>query len=224
MESEPIKIHYWNLRGISGYVFSLCEFTNTPYEWIKENDMEKWLASKDDLAKQGLKIPNLPWIEDGDTKLSESLAILNYIAEKAGHKDMIPAQQNLTTFLMYEGVILDLHKHFGYMAYSHKTMEEFKAAYENSGRFFFKLVHLNNHLGSSPWILGDKISILDFLFADNLERYLDIEKDLGLEIISKHENLQAYLKKYWALDKIKAYRESDRFVARPYHAPFAVWK
>ena len=163
-------------------------------------------------------------MQDGDVKISESIAIMNYIAEKSGHKNMIPASQNMTKYLQYHGLIWDLGIKFGILAYFQPNMESFKKAYEGSSDAFFKLRQLDTHLASSPWLLGDKISILDFLFADHIERYCDIEKDIGVEIVHKMENLQAYLKKYWKLDAIKAFRASDRFVARPYHGPAAVWK
>ena len=202
MEQKPIKITYWNIRGITGYVFSLCEYTGTPYEFLTEdiNDKSIWHGSVEEHVKNGLQYPNLPWMEDGDVKLSESFAIMNYIAEKAGHKNMIPATQNMTKYLQYHGLLWDLGFKFGVLAYFQPNMEEFKNAYEKSDEAFFKLRQLDAHLGKSPWLLGDKISILDFFFADLIERLKDIEKDTGSEIVGKMENLQAYVTKYWEID------------------------
>lgn len=46
-----------------------------------EGVMGEWLADKPNL---GLAFPNLPYLIDGDVKLTQSLAIMRYLARKAG--------------------------------------------------------------------------------------------------------------------------------------------
>ena len=62
MEQQPIKVTYWNLRGISAYIFALCEYTGTPYESLTEdiNDKSIWFGAGEEHVKNGLQYPNLP--------------------------------------------------------------------------------------------------------------------------------------------------------------------
>lgn len=46
-----------------------------------EGVMAEWLADKPNL---GLAFPNLPYLIDGNVKLTQSLAIMRYLARKAG--------------------------------------------------------------------------------------------------------------------------------------------
>lgn len=57
------------------------DFTNTEYECGDAPDFDKscWLDVKETL---GLEYPNLPYLFDGETKITETVAIMQYIAKK----------------------------------------------------------------------------------------------------------------------------------------------
>ena len=76
---------------------------------------------------------------------------------------------------------------------------------------------LSASLGSKQWLLGDKISYVDFLLYDVLSNWLELEKDLLDEL----PNLQQLRTRFEALPAIKAYMQSSRFVKWPLNAPDA---
>ena len=76
---------------------------------------------------------------------------------------------------------------------------------------------LGASLGSKQWLLGDKISYVDFLLYDVLSNWLELEKDLLDEL----PNLQQFRARFEALPAIKAYMQSDRFVKWPLSGPDA---
>jgi len=86
--SEPPLLGYWNIRGLAAacrYLFAYLgvEFREKLYATGPAPDYDKseWLDEKFNL---GLDLPNLPYLIDGETKLTETAAILKYICKKWG--------------------------------------------------------------------------------------------------------------------------------------------
>ena len=79
------ELGYWNIRGLGqGIRFQLIyqgvEFNDNKYKFIEgENFRDEWLKKKQTL---GLEFPNLPYFVDGSLKMTESMAIHQYIADK----------------------------------------------------------------------------------------------------------------------------------------------
>ena len=79
------------------------------------------------------------------------------------------------------------------------------------------LKQLSASLGSQQWLLGDKISYVDFVLYDVLTNWLELEKDL----LDGLPNLQQLRARFEALPAIKAYMASDRFIKWPMNGPDA---
>ena len=81
-----VTLGYWKIRGLGAPVRYLMEhagvkYTNVEYEQGEGPDFsrESWLSVKFTL---GLDFPNLPYLIDGDVKLTETFAIMKYLADK----------------------------------------------------------------------------------------------------------------------------------------------
>lgn len=77
---------YWDIRGLAHAIRMLLEFTDTSYEEKQytcgeapDYDRSQWLDVK---FKLDLDFPNLPYLMDGKNKITQSNAILRYIARK----------------------------------------------------------------------------------------------------------------------------------------------
>ncbi|XP_034509928.1 glutathione S-transferase alpha I isoform X1 [Ailuropoda melanoleuca] len=77
---------YWDIRGLAHAIRLLLEYTDSHYEEKKytmgdapDYDRSQWLNEK---FKLGLDFPNLPYLIDGAHKVTQSNAILRYIARK----------------------------------------------------------------------------------------------------------------------------------------------
>ena len=77
---------YWDIRGLATPIKCMMEYLGLKYEdryhfYGEAPDFNKdsWLLYKD---KLGLDFPNLPYLYDGDFKLSESHAIYRYLCNK----------------------------------------------------------------------------------------------------------------------------------------------
>nr|XP_008528319.1 PREDICTED: glutathione S-transferase Yb-3 isoform X5 [Equus przewalskii] len=81
-----MTLGYWDIRGLAHAIRLLLEYTDSNYEEKKytmgdapDYDRSQWLSEK---FKLGLDFPNLPYLIDGAHKITQSNAILRYIARK----------------------------------------------------------------------------------------------------------------------------------------------
>ena len=84
--NEPkLKLGYWKIRGLAANIRYQLAYMGQPYD-MKEYEMtngpefskKAWLDEKETL---GLPYPNLPYLIDGDVKLTETIAIHRYLAD-----------------------------------------------------------------------------------------------------------------------------------------------
>lgn len=84
---SAVKFGYWNIRGLAQVPRLLAAYTGMELDETRYNDPEKWL--KEDKQNLGFDFPNLPYLIDGDFKLTESGAIKRYIVSKSGHEELL---------------------------------------------------------------------------------------------------------------------------------------
>uniref|UniRef100_A0A3B5LEB5 glutathione transferase n=1 Tax=Xiphophorus couchianus TaxID=32473 RepID=A0A3B5LEB5_9TELE len=77
---------YWDVRGFAGHIRLMLEYTKANYKekfYVVGDapgfDKSCWFNEK---FKLGLDFPNLPYLIDGDNKVTQSMAILRYLARK----------------------------------------------------------------------------------------------------------------------------------------------
>ncbi|KAH7948406.1 hypothetical protein HPB52_021973 [Rhipicephalus sanguineus] len=83
-----LVLGYWDIRGLAEPIRYLLAHAGVPYEDKRygfgdgpEPTRDEWLAVK---YKLDLDFPNLPYIIDGDVRMTQSQAILRYLGRKHG--------------------------------------------------------------------------------------------------------------------------------------------
>jgi len=216
-----MKLGYWRVRGLYYPIPYLLAYAGVEYEEeLYEfgepggpNLGDSWHSVKETL---GLEFPNIPYLIDGDVKLTQSMSILKYIARKTGHlgvPDNASAEQ-IAKLDMIEGHLLDLR--FFYIFYGlnvpfidMKYPEGFPAGTVR------ELGQISKSLGSQSFLQGDKPSYLDMLLFE----ILDVYKMLNAECCATYANLEAYYQRVKNLPKLKEYLESDRCIKWPVLGP-----
>ncbi|CAF1256980.1 unnamed protein product [Adineta steineri] len=86
-DKNQLVLGYWAIRGLVEPSRLALHYSNTLYTekfYVQgegpEFSREEWLSEKQNL---GLDFPNLPYLLDGDLKMTQSKAILYYIGRKA---------------------------------------------------------------------------------------------------------------------------------------------
>ncbi|NXK87579.1 GSTM2 transferase, partial [Formicarius rufipectus] len=196
----------------------LLEYTETPYEdklyscgEAPDYDKSQWINEKE---KLGLDFPNLPYFIDGPTKLTQSNAILRYIARK--HNMCGETEQEKQRVDVMENQLMDFRMGFARLCYS-PDFEKLKPGYLE--QLPKKLRELSQFLGSRPWFAGDKLTFVDFLAYDVLDQHRMFVPDSP----EFQGNLGHFLQRFEALPKVSSYMSSGRFMKTPIFWHTAKW-
>jgi len=208
-----LKLFYWNIRGMVTPIRLLLEYTGTPYEEklyevgpAPTFSRDSWLNEKFTL---GLDFPNLPFMIDGDLKVSQSNAIINYIGRR--HNLVGKSEHQKTIVDMLVGEAGDMRSGLSRLHYSSPdeyaaTKDKFIAETLNP-----RLERISKFLGTQSFFLGDDITIVDFYFYD----LLDVVRIFSSASLIPFDNLNLFLDRFEQLPAIKSYIHSDRYIHYP---------
>ncbi|XP_065763401.1 glutathione S-transferase Mu 1-like isoform X2 [Muntiacus reevesi] len=214
----PMILGYWDIRGLAHAIRLLLEYTDSNYEEKKYTmgdapnyDRSQWLNEK---FKLGLDFPNLPYLIDGAHKLTQSNAILRYIARK--HNMCGETEEEKIRVDILENQTMDVRLHMARICYS-PDFEKLKPGYLKE--IPEKMKQFSEFLGKRPWFAGDKLTFVDFLAYDVLDRHRIFEPTC----LDEFPNLKDFITHFEGLKRISAYMKSSRFLPHPVYSKMAVW-
>jgi glutathione S-transferase len=165
----------------------------------------------------GLAFPNLPYIVHGDKKISETIAIFQYIAIAGKKRELLGADKDddRINFFMVYGVVVDLKNELDRLLYDVPKENFIKAKAESFvvGVLKQKLGYLERFLDNKEFVLG-KITIVDFV----LFNLVDMIHDMDQERLVPYPKLVELYGRFLEIPEIKTYRESSRFI-NTWHPP-----
>ncbi|KAL7636037.1 UNVERIFIED_CONTAM: hypothetical protein RMT77_013855 [Armadillidium vulgare] len=215
----PATLGYWKVRGLAQYIRFLLEYSGEDYEDkhyefgpAPNYDKSQWLNEKFEL---GLDFPNLPYYIDGKVKLTQSVAILRYIARK--HDLVAKTEEEIAKADILEYEAVDLRMSFSKVVYS-PDFESLKENFINQ-TVETKFTQLSKFLGTNDWFLGSSISYVDFFLYEGLYRV----SQLTPSSFDKFENLKIFMKRFEDLEPIKNYIKSERYIRYPINLPTATF-
>ncbi|XP_054158818.1 uncharacterized protein LOC128957124 [Oppia nitens] len=222
MSSDKLPVlGYWDIRGLAEPIryllrYAGVEFTDKRYQF---KDSHVW--KDEDKHRLGLDFPNLPYWLDGEVKLSQSWAILKYLARKydlVATDDPLRAQQELV-----EHQLEDLRTDF----FGTVVMADDPLAVRDSytaDHLEPKLSQLSDYLADNQWLTGPRIAYVDFIAYETLDWLrLYTGADAAATIDDKYPKLRDYMKRFESLDAIKAHRSSPDYKSWPLFGPQAKW-
>ncbi|XP_003220232.1 glutathione S-transferase 2 [Anolis carolinensis] len=214
-----VTLGYWDIRGLAHAIRLLLEYTETPFEdkqyspggEAPDFDISQWTSVKE---KLGLDFPNLPYLIDGETKITQSNAILRYLARK--HKMCGETEEEIIRMDILENQLMDFRMQLARICYS-PDFEKLKPEFleQQPG----KLKQFSQFLGDRKWFAGNKITYVDFLAYD----VLDVQRMFEPKCLDQFKNLKDFLDRFEALEKISAYMKSGRFLRTPIYWRIAKW-
>ncbi|XP_053884554.1 glutathione S-transferase Mu 1-like [Malaclemys terrapin pileata] len=208
----PVVLGYWDIRGLAHSIRLLLEYTGTAYEdkmyscgEAPDYDKSQWMKEK-----LGLDFPNLPYLIDGKNKLTQSNAILRYIARK--HKLWEywwgETEEEMLQVDMLEIQAMDFRMSLVMICYN-PDFEKLKSGYLE--QLPGKLKLFSHFLGKRKWFAGEKITFVDFVMYDILDQNRMFEP----KCLDQFQNLKDFLDRFDALEKVAAYMSSSRFMKTP---------
>jgi len=220
-----ITLGYWDIRGLGEACRLLLRYTGT--DWVDKRqslDFGAWMALKFNL---GLDFPNLPYLIDVNMKISQSVAIIRYLGRKFNLAASTEAEQ--VRLDLAEQEISDMKQAQIRFCYNPDLIRKDKVVIapllaklscEYKTILTVKLGLMDAFMGAGPWMLGERLTYVDFMayeYLDHMRRqFPDHFKDAG--------NINGFMTRFEALPKMKEWFDSEQYKAGAYiHAPFAVW-
>ncbi|XP_065661513.1 glutathione S-transferase Mu 5 isoform X2 [Hydra vulgaris] len=204
---------YWKIRGLAQPIRLLLGYTKTDfvdktYELgdAPEYDRTSWLSVKYTL---GLDFPNLPYFVDGDVKLTQSNAIIQYIARKNNMDGNTEKEKYRIDMMVNE--LVDFRMGFVTLCYRTKPEDLDQAVKDYKMNVQTRLKLFEDFLGDFPFLAGDKLTFVDFIFYE----LLDIHKVFQEDILVSFPKLEAFVKRFEAIPEIHDFMKSDKFFKGP---------
>ncbi|XP_015782785.1 glutathione S-transferase Mu 1 [Tetranychus urticae] len=206
-------IGYWTYRGNVEPILLLLKQADQPLQMktYKQGVGRDYLGIEWPTDKKQLNLfyPNLPYIVDGDIKISQTLAILRYLARK---HDLGPRNEleTIRSDIAEQGAFEMMCSLWS--AWYVETNQEYENRRPGLESYLVeKLVHTEDVLDSNKFILGDRVTYVDFLLYSTLD-YIRLYK---ASLLDSHENLRKFLDRIEALPKIKPYFDDENFTRFP---------
>ena len=158
----------------------------------------------------------LPYYIDGDVKLTQSLAIIRYLARK--HNLNGVNEQEKIRIDQFEQQLVDNNTAFVMMNYAFGgDFGKLKIDYLNGLPQTLKL--LSDFLGEHQYFAGDNLSYVDFLAYEFIDKHIMFAGD----VVKQFNNLIEFHSRFEKLPNIDKYIKSDQFLKWPINADMAKW-
>eukprot|EP01087_Luapelamoeba_hula_P004697 TRINITY_DN14634_c1_g1_i1.p1 TRINITY_DN14634_c1_g1~~TRINITY_DN14634_c1_g1_i1.p1 ORF type:complete len:224 (+),score=43.13 TRINITY_DN14634_c1_g1_i1:67-738(+) len=209
-KQQTIRVGYWKIRGLAQAIRMLLAYKEVPFEDVRYEQgdppaysREAWLSVKNTL---GLEFPNLPYLIDGDVKLTESNAILRYLGRKYdlyGSNDKDAARIDMLT-----DIVMGIRNKLMGLVYGGAFESQRQSYAQNIKQQFAPFEKM---LQDRQWLAGDNLSYIDFHFYEMVAQH----KFVDPTIFSDSPKISEYANRFEALPTIAAYMKEDRFLHHP---------
>lgn len=209
---------YWKARGLGQSIRYVLEYTGEKYgektyEYgpAPDYDRSAWTSEKFNL---GLQLPNLPYFIDGDTKLTQSYAILRHFGRKYDLFGKNEKEMYMIDMMMEQGKDMrTAFSHLCYFNYNDKNKSEYIQKLPAQMKMF------SDNLGNQKWFVNDKISLADFVLYEEFYANLALEPSC----LDAYPNLKEFMKRFEGLPALKKYMATPKFKELPINGPMAIF-
>nr|AKO22177.1 glutathione S-transferases-3 [Dermanyssus gallinae] len=211
-----MKLGYWDIRGLGQSIRYVLAYKEVDFEDKRYScgpapdfDTSQWLDEKFTL---GLDFPNLPYLIDGDVKLTQSLAILRYLGRKYDLAGTTCEEKRRVD--LAEQQLTDFRAACVRLCYS-PTFADERDAYEKKLPDLLKA--FSDFLGERPYFAGEHLTYVDFLAYELFAIHLVFSK----ASFADFKNLTDFVERIEALPTLKKYLDSDRCIKWPFNGDMA---
>jgi len=161
--------------------------------------------------KMASPFPNLPYLIDNERIITESDAILFYLACLKGREDLYGVDfEEKLLLLQLRGVIKDVASEISDLIYNPNYNEQMKEEFlKEDGFIQKKLVFLNKFLVGKQFLTGSNVKYVDFWFYETIQ----LLQKLSPKMVEKYETFAVLTGNIRKLNGIETYLKSPRFNA-----------
>lgn len=230
MANDKVILGYWNTRGLGQSCRMVLEHLEVPYEdkqyTLRKSETGEWSVAEWAKDKYSLDIPfpNLPYIIDGDVKLSQSNAVIKYIARKYSKDGSMLGKDQAAMARVDQiiDVIADLNKAMTAAVYCgpDEVDAKMKSLLSNDVKKFLR--SFADFLKGKKYLMGDYLTVADFILYEKIHvlrlMYPDIYDS------PEHEIFKTYLYSVASLPKVAEFIASDRCEQKQVNNYVAAWQ
>jgi glutathione S-transferase len=215
MVDNNVTLGYWGFRGKGQLprlllAYGAIKNTNKNY-----TSTEQWFGG--DKQSLDLPFPNLPYLIDGNLKLTESAAICRYIIKKSEKKELLGKDMEDEAIVdNIIGVIDDISTPTAQLCFNDKFNDEKEKVFTD--KIKAKVDYIYKFLGDKEWLL-DYLTLADFKIAEAVN-YL---QGIWPEHFKEYPKLAALRDRFNDLPEIKDYYASEGAIKGPFLPPSAKW-
>jgi len=186
--SNP-KLYYWNIKARAQLPVLLFEVGNVPFEWVKDFEWPGHLKAQSPFGQ-------VPFLEHGDLKLGQSMAIARYASRKAGLSG-----DNDRDFAISEQLIEEQNDIYNVLAKAQYTTGDKTEAWKNAVE-----VELPKHFAALENLLhgdhfGSKLTAGDVAVFSAVNTVLDVDP----KALEHHPKLRGHYERVSALPGVAKY-------------------
>ncbi|SPQ99217.1 unnamed protein product (mitochondrion) [Plasmodiophora brassicae] len=196
-DAQRVVLGYWAIRGLAQPIRMLLKYTKTPFDDVKETLQ--------------LDFPNLPYLIDGDLRMTQSMAIILYLAEKHGLAGDTPKARAMINMVANE--IADARGKYTGLCYNPQFHHLKDALIENIPNILKRFETFLKH----DWICGPSITYADFLCYEMLQQY----STLNNQCLKRFPRLSAYCQRFESLDEIRKCMSEPDFIRTAFNNKIA---
>jgi glutathione S-transferase len=217
MAEKPI-LGYWHIRGLAEAIRYLLDYLNIDFEnktYLQgpapDFDRSAWTGVYENI---GMIFPNLPYFWDGDLKISETLAIFQYIASQYGPALAGTTNKERAEINQLGGVVHDLKFWLAGNCYSPDFHQKRDNVVKEAKEW---LAYIGRFLGDKQFLFGDQITWPDFIYFESMEMVNAISPGAVHEA---GEKLELYRARIAALPQLQRRLTGERL---PWNNTQAAW-
>jgi len=221
MASSKIVLAYWDIRGLAQPARMLLGYLGEDFEdkqfscgEAPDYDRSCWTNVKEDL---GLDFPNLPYLMDGDIKVTQSNAIMRYLGRKnnmCGDTEVEKVRVDIM-----ENQAMDFRNGFVGLCYRSGDHYEEKAE-KYKANIKTLLQRFNVFLGERAYFAGEKLTFVDFIMYELLDQHRMFDSTL----LDSFDKLKAFMSRFEQVPKIQAFLSSSKCFKGPINNKMAAFK
>lgn len=202
---DEVILGYWPTRGRGGTIRNLLSYCGIPFTNKLYFDDPSWFLK--DKKNINLDYPNLPYLIDGKKRITESIAIMYYIAMKSNRRDLIgDTDEKFIQVKTALGVTSELRNELTKLIWTKGDFEEEREDAFNWGPIFNKLDVLNKNMEGKKWLCGF-FSLADFDLFENV----DLVHEMEAARLAEHPNLLSFRTRFGNLPHNQTHRKSENF-------------
>lgn len=203
---------YWDFRGLAEPARLMLNFMGIDFEDKRYKDVTDWSADKYTL---GFDFPNLPYLIDGDIKITESVALYRYLGRKS---ELFPRSETERRDCdVIESIANDLRLRMSLLAYL--TPDVTKKLHDTQSFCVERTAQVDRFLSGKKFVAGEQLTYVDFMLFEFLIR-IEI---LFSGIYEDKTNVKSFMRRFSALEPIDRYLKSDTYKTFPVNGPEAYW-